>query len=329
MNKKLTNLCIVNTEYTLLMYLVHMYPDAFSNTFFIFGDSIKKEIADRFEHKMYVSSPTILKSRFLQLLYFKFKFNNFPRSRYNIYCQDHLLFAQMIIGSSSYTLIEDSPGFFDMYIESKKYFINMNFAKSLNGKILKFLFGNLVTQNLGHNSNCINIIIATPERNKFILSKNHTLCNMYEIWINLKKEYRERILSIFDVTNNDIMELSKRKHILFTQPLTEIKGISIKKQIEIYRKILSKYDQNEIILKTHPRDIVNYEIIFPNTYIFKKDIPSQLLDLIGCKFEKAITIFSSAVTSFSYNIQIDWYGTEIDEMLFKSEGHIAKPQIKY
>ena len=54
-----------------------------------------------------------------------------------------------------------------------------------------------------------------------------------------------------------------------------------------------------------------------------------MLDLIGCKFEKAITIFSSAVNSFSYNIQIDWYGTEIDEMLFKSEGHIAKPQIKY
>ena len=50
MNKKLTNLCIVNTEYTLLMYLVHMSPDAFSNTFFILGDSIKKEIADRERH---------------------------------------------------------------------------------------------------------------------------------------------------------------------------------------------------------------------------------------------------------------------------------------
>jgi hypothetical protein len=54
--------------------------------------------------------------------------------------------------------------------------------------------------------------------------------------------------------------------------------------------------------------------------VFEKPVPMHLFNLLGARFKKAITVFSSTVASFDYNIEIDWYGTEISEPLLNKFG---------
>lgn len=46
----------------------------------------------------------------------------------------------------------------------------------------------------------------------------------------------------------------------------------------------------------------------------------QLIDIMGIKFEKAVTVSSTAVLSFHYEIEIDWIGTTYNKTLFDYYG---------
>jgi hypothetical protein len=63
--------------------------------------------------------------------------------------------------------------------------------------------------------------------------------------------------------------------------------------------------------------------------VFEKPIPMHLFNLLGVRFKKAITVFSSTVVSFDYNIEIDWYGTEISKALVDKFGIQKCPPLLY
>ena len=95
--------------------------------------------------------------------------------------------------------------------------------------------------------------------------------------------------------------------------------------MKLYGQIVNNYDKNNLIIKTHPRDNIPYEQLFPGIVVFRKKVPSQLIDLVGVHFKKAITVFSSAALSFAYPIQVDWYGTEIHPKVLSIYGHYTPP----
>lgn len=145
--------------------------------------------------------------------------------------------------------------------------------------------------------------------------------NLKELWQKKSEGEKKEILDIFNIRKSILEKISNKKIILFTQPLSEDGIIEEEEKIELYKKIIEKYNEEELIIKIHPREKTKYEEIFKKCLTIKDSFPSEILSFMGFKPEKAVTIFSSAVFGIGKNIKIDFYGTEINNKIFKKFGN--------
>ena len=144
--------------------------------------------------------------------------------------------------------------------------------------------------------------------------------SLKDLWKKKQFEEQIEILKIFNIKTEFFNKIKKRKIILFTQPLSEEKVISEKEKVELYIKIISKYKEEEIIIKPHPREKTEYSKYFRAAIIIEEKFPAELLYLIGVELDKVVTIFSTAAFIFGKDIKIDFYGTEIHKKLFQTYG---------
>jgi len=115
--------------------------------------------------------------------------------------------------------------------------------------------------------------------------------------------------------------LKYKSIVLFTQPLSEDNVLTEEEKISLYKTIIGNYDQEKLVIKTHPRETTNYRDYFPNIEVFNENYPSEILDVLGIRFEKAVTIFSTAVYVYSKE-NIIFYGTKIHPKLLSRFGRI-------
>ena len=104
--------------------------------------------------------------------------------------------------------------------------------------------------------------------------------------------------------------------------------MSDKEQIEMYRTIIEHYGEENIIIKKHPRDGRNYEKDFPEALHFNKNIPMQMLAVMGVSFKCVATVNSSSALSFGADVNIDWWGEQMDEELIRDEGFLTLKEAK-
>lgn len=152
------------------------------------------------------------------------------------------------------------------------------------------------------------------------IKKKGEIINLKNLWDKKTIEEKEYILNVFSVEKNILKKFSKKSIILVTQPLSEDNVITENEKIEIYSKILEKYKNSSIIIKPHPREITDYSKYFSNCYIMKEKYPIEILALLGIKIERIVTLFSGAAFGFEEGIKIDFYGTEVNEKIFKRFG---------
>ena len=119
-----------------------------------------------------------------------------------------------------------------------------------------------------------------------------------------------------------ISKIRDKKEILFTQPLSEDRIMTENEKINLYTKIIKKYNQETLIIKTHPREKTNYRKIFPYILILDDIFPSEFFTLFNINFDRAITLFSTAVLNLKNVKEIDFYGTEVHEELLKTFGSL-------
>lgn len=148
--------------------------------------------------------------------------------------------------------------------------------------------------------------------------------NLKELWQKKNEEEQKEILDIFNVRKEILEKIKSKKIILFTQPISEDGIVQEEEKIELYKKIVTNYTEEELVIKTHPREKTKYETIFKKSLVIKETFPSEILSFIGFKPEKAVTIFSSAVFGVGENVKIDFYGTEINEKLYNKFGSCSK-----
>lgn len=148
--------------------------------------------------------------------------------------------------------------------------------------------------------------------------------NLKKLWDNKSNEEKKELLNIFGVKNEIVEKIKGKKIILFTQPLSEDGIIKEEEKINLYKKIIKKYNKEEIVIKTHPRERTNYEVIFGDCLVIKETFPSEILSFVEFKPQKAVTIFSGAVFGIGKNVEIDFYGTEIHPKLFEKFGSCNK-----
>lgn len=150
------------------------------------------------------------------------------------------------------------------------------------------------------------------------------IINLKELWNKKTLEEKKEILDIFGFDENIVSKIKNKKHILFTQPLSEDGFISEKEKIDLYKNIILNYDKNMLVIKTHPREKTNYKKYFSEIEVLNQSFPAELFDLLDIKFERVITIFSTAALNFSKNSKIDFYGTRIHPNLLRLWGDSEK-----
>lgn len=173
-------------------------------------------------------------------------------------------------------------------------------------------------------------IYLTNKSNNKDLEKKEKIVNLKKLWQQKNQMEKKRILSLYNLEENYFNKVEGKKVILLTQPLSEDNLISENKKIMLYKKIISRYSENDLVIKVHPREKTNYTDFFPKITIIKDKIPFELYYLQGIKLEKVVTIFSTAVLAVKEEILVDFFGTEIDDEILKKIGsleHIIKRNV--
>ena len=305
--------CLANTPYILLVYLLYIGIDRFKNTFFFCSEELPKELRDKLNcHTFYKHRTDII-----QLIYrFWIKISarvHWPFLRgANIYGGDHYFFSSAIVGGNEMTLIEDGISNYSIVHYRIRY-----------KKLKRFLFGELAAANNFGISSSVKKIILTGISNIPIEIQNKTqVIDLRYIWNGLTLKDKNYVLDLFDMSFKKLHILKMYNSIFFTQPLYEDSILSLEEELRLYHKLLAECDTSKLVIKTHPRDKKDYSKIFPKAFIFKSIIPMELVSFCGIKFSEVYTIFSTAALQLPYQTNIHFLGTKVHTKLLDRFGPI-------
>ena len=321
-NLKFKNICITDSLYSLLIFML-ISENKISETFFVFGNSINinKEIFKNnsitLEKENASSKFDSMKKRMKMYHFIKDLVKRNNLEGLTVYGGDHLTGAGYFIKNHEFHVIEDgiinyySMPEVDKQIERESFFLKT------------FKYATYLYYPYGFSKNITKIYLTkeaenVPERLK---NKIETI-SLKNLWDNLAKEKKEEILYVFGLNKNLLEELSQKENILLTQPFSEDNVVSENEKIEIYRNIMKNYDESCTVIKTHPREKTDYSAVFLKAVILDKPFPFELFSLMDSNFKRAITVFSTSVMNLGDNVQIDFYGSKINEKLFKKFGNV-------
>lgn len=160
-------------------------------------------------------------------------------------------------------------------------------------------------------------------KNKFpdIIKNKVEVINMQKIWQELSENEKNEILDIFNI-NLDGINFNDETVLILTEPLTEEHLTTLEEELEIYNYIIEKFNEKNIIIKPHPRDLKNYCEIFPNTTIIEKYFPIELLNLIGIEPSIACSMVSTALLNFKKSKIYVYEGELKNELLIKGRDNL-------
>jgi hypothetical protein len=326
--KKYSRICITDTAYTLFFYCLNYSVEEIKNTFFFVSDGLPKSTRDKLSYYHYFKK----RKKTLHRLLFRLRLRFFFHFRWHFFKNtsicglDHLTYSSGIIGNKYYTLLEDAPFIASRYFDSVIRKENISQRKNkLKSFFMDFLFGPIFLRPFGENDQCKEFVFSQKDYSPILEGKKIVVHSLYDLWTNSPEEKKEYILHLFDINENDLERLASKSIILFTQPFVTDGVLSEEEQIEVLDAIIKQNPKQEILIKPHPRDRIDYSQYFSEIEVFNKPVPIQLLDLLNIRFKKAITITSSSVLSFSYDVEIDWIGTKIHPKLEACYGELKMP----
>ena len=324
MNKDFNRVYIGYTAYSLYLYLLYSSIEEIRETFFFVGEGIPENVRNQLQNKYYFSNSEYEKKHHLARLLFRIRLRCTSRRKWSflktaqIFAQDHFFYSRGLIGKREYTLIEDAPNIFscNRAILNRLKYPKAVLIKCMLLKIMENSYGG----EIGDNNLCKAVLITNIESDPILTDKQLIQVDEVQCWNQSPEAKQKEILSVFNMTSEDIIQLKKRKIILLTQNFATLSYVSEQELVDIYYERLKKYPQDSIVIKNHPLDRVQYQKYYPEAYIFDKVVPMQLLNLLDIKYNTVVTICSSAAFSFPYNINIDWIGTNGNSKLFAALG---------
>ena len=92
--------------------------------------------------------------------------------------------------------------------------------------------------------------------------------------------------------------------------------MTLDEELTIYNNILEKFKDMDVIIKPHPRDLKNYNEIFPNVNIIDNYFPIELLTLININPTVVCSPVSTALLNFK------------DSEIYIYEGELYNPKLE-
>ena len=292
MTKKI---CVVHTVYTLFLYF--LINGVSSDDLFIFSSGIPKSVRKNIKHISFPFSPFNFKSNdslikfvfanlgvcFKQLYgILKLRFRMFfIKDDVSVYGHAHTQFSYMFYEYENAYVIEDGT------VNYQK--LESNF---ISNKLLNFLGIYIKGSKSGFGTHeNIKKVYLTSDKPCDVSSKVEVI-NLEKLWNDLSSKEQSTILKFFNFNNPENIDV-----LLITQPFSEDEILDFDEEIRIYSEIVEKYPN--IVIKPHPREFKDYSKIFPNISVLDKDFPLELLELIGIKVRKVVTVSSTAAMHFS------------------------------
>jgi hypothetical protein len=314
--------CIPANPLTLLEYVLLFYY-SLDETMFLLMQFFDKSLADRVGKNMFIGLPK--NANRLQAFLFRIYVSLFNNIKWpylktaDIYVGLLGFWPISLIRKKEFNLLDDG-------IFSYKKIIHWPFLKT---KIKELLFGRASVIYSFNDPQIKKIYLSDAIKKNAEGSEKVIRFNFKELYDQYNEKEQRDIQQMFGLLDNDIDELKKRKIVLLTQPIDLDCGLSENEKIQVYAKILSNYQQEDVVIKPHPRERTDYKLLFPDYCIFsKKSVPMEIFELAGIKFDTAVTICSTAVLTLNYNIKIDWYGTAIHPKILKTFGNLRLEDFK-
>lgn len=224
----------------------------------------------------------------------------------------------MVCARIHYNLVEDSLNTFQ-YLTKHRVNIDYIFAKNKLKLWLKLHLGIGIVP-WGFSPYCDSIEVNQIEgieipKNKVIEKPRKPMFD------SLTEANKKAIFDIFiggSVISTD--QTDKSTVLILTEALAVDKRLpSQERQIQMYKDIVSEFSKGDalIVIKPHPRDIINYELMFPDAIVISKNIPTEVMNYDkSLYFTKAVTVTSTAIEGISF----------VGEKIYKGQEFLKKYQ---
>ena len=150
-------------------------------------------------------------------------------------------------------------------------------------------------------ANAVDKIYCNLKAQKLDLNKDNVIdFNVIDEFINLDIEYQNKIKEFF--TNSKMFDDDGNSILFLTQHLASLKITTFDQQALIYQLIFDYYfNEENIILKVHPDDLMYYGLLFPRMKIIREKFPAEFLPTMFTNKPKCIaTVSSTAIDNLKY-----------------------------
>ena len=306
---------LVASTYSLLLYYIVCGKEQFEKTFFFVSDAISKDVQKKMKFVQYLSFQQYSSYKhwlqiIIRFILYRFSYIKWPFLKsVPLYGGDHLWFSPGLVKKRKITVFEDGLANYD-YRELER-------TLSFNPKwIYKFLYGPLMCEGEYGRAKQVQKLYLTgldviPE----VVNEKTEIINIKKLWNNCDQSY---IFDLFSLSIEEVEMIKTKKVLLLSQPYNI--DIGDRELVNIYNNILTNYSPNDVIIKTHPRDTLDFSKYFPGIVVFTKKIPAELFAFIGVNFTDIYTINSTAIFSFSKDCNLHYLGYRCHPGLLEKYG---------
>jgi len=339
MSKKKKNICLVTTVYSFFLYvLINGYDE---NDIFIFGPNFPKEVSKNIKHitlpgvyfkyGMQMEKLNSIQGVFANIKGYSLYFYTYIKLRIllffktfnqdvEVYGHAQTAFSYMFYENENSNIIEDGL---------ENYTVEICETHKINpivDKILHF-FGIYFLNNCetyGSHKYIKNVYLTKPFDHPLIKDKVRVI-DIKKLWNDFSDTEHEKILEILNV-NIDGIDFNKKTALLLTEPLSEWPSISLtaEEEINIYKEMIDKFKDYQVIIKPHPRDTKDFKKIFPNMKIIDKGFPVEILTMININPTVVCSVVSTALYNFEKSKIYVYDGKLNDEYILNAQKELLK-----
>lgn len=338
MSKNKKNICLVTTVYSFFLYLLIKGYD--EEDIYIFTAWFPKEVSENVKH---IQMPAVqfkgkkfadlnsISGVYENIIGFFKYFYGYLKLRIllfiktfnctvEVYGHAQTPFSYIFFENENSNIIEDGIGNYNAEI-CEPHKINPLIDLFLHICGIYFLNN---CECYGSHKNIKNIYL-TQEQNHPLIKDKVRIIDIKKLWNNLTNKDQEKLLEIFNV-NIEGIDFNKKTALLLTQPLSETSLINLeeKEEINIYREIIDKFDDYQIIIKPHPRDTKDFEKIFPDLKIIDKHFPIEIFTMININPTVVCSVASAALYNFEKSKIYVYDGQLEDDYLRKTRDDLLK-----
>lgn len=145
-------------------------------------------------------------------------------------------------------------------------------------------------------------------------------CPRADLVKNLSSRAKKTLVSIFIENLQEIEKLTENdgnttpRVLILSEPLCDLAT-----RERIFRDIIAQYgrvgeEQAQILIKPHPRDVLDYEKLFPEYIVLDKLFPMEILNYVeGLVFDRVVTVFT-VPSAISFAKERVFLGENLDFM---------------